>query len=301
VVHSQQPWVARLWFEQLGPPEARALMAALNEPGERALRVNTLLADPATVAAALPVPARTDPLLPEALVLEQPMDLHASPLWAQGAVHAQSRASMLVAHALDPQPGERVLDLCAAPGAKSTHIAALMGGSGEVVAVERDPRRARILQANAERLRAGNIRLQVRDAAAPVDGAAGELYDRVLVDPPCTGLGTLQAHPDLRWRVRQSDPERLAELQRAILDAGAAALRPGGVLVYSTCTVSATENERLIADFLASHPGLSAEPAPGRLRALSVPGGGAPESTWVTTLPHRDGTAGFFIARMRRD
>jgi len=284
VKHSHPEWIARLWWESLGAEQARALMAADNEPLEVALRANTLVSDAATIARELPVRTHLDPAIPEALVLEEPFDVHSSPLWQAGAFHAQSRAAMLVARALDPAPGERVLDLCAAPGGKSTHLAALMQGQGEVHAVERNPRRAGSLVRTARRLQAANVIVEVADAEqwslAGHDPAIAP-FDRVLVDPPCSGLGTLQARADLRWRV---SPEAIAEMvpvQSQILAAGASALRPGGVLVYSTCTISSNENERLIAAFLDSH---------SQFRLDDV----------VVTLPHRDHTAGFYIARLRK-
>jgi 16S rRNA (cytosine967-C5)-methyltransferase len=296
--HSHPEWLARLWWQELGPAQARALMAANNEPGELAVRANTLVTDAAALAQELPVATRADPSLPEALVLERPLDLHASPLWRAGALLAQSRAAMLVAHALDPQPGERVLDLCAAPGAKSTHLAALMEGSGEVVAVERDRRRAGVLARTAARLHADIVRVELADAERP--RADGETFDRALVDPPCTGLGTLQAHPDLRWRMGPDDPARLAAVQSRILAAAAGALRPGGVLVYSTCTISPTENERLIAAFLDSHPGFAVDDLAAELAPFGAAAARPPGSRCVLTLPHRDATAGFFICRLRR-
>jgi 16S rRNA (cytosine967-C5)-methyltransferase len=305
VKHSHPEWIARLWWEALGAEDARALMGADNEPGEVALRANTLVADASTLAGQLPVRTHRDPAIPEALVLEEPFDLHGSPLWQAGAVLAQSRAAMLVPRALAPRPGERVLDLCAAPGGKSTHLAALMEGAGEVVAVERDPRRAGVLARAAQRLRASNVRVEVGDAALYTpDGA---LFDRVLVDPPCSGLGTLQARADLRWRVTPEAIKEMTRTQARILAAGARALRPGGVLVYSTCTISPTENERLIDAFVKSHPDfslddLAAELPDYRLASAdrsSAQGTGSP-SGFVLTLPHRDRTAGFFIARLRR-
>jgi len=277
--HSHPEWVARLWWRTLGPDQALALMAADNEPGELALRANTLVSEPGELVARLPVAVHGDPELPEALVAEEPFDLHGSPLWAQGALIAQSRAAMLVSRTLAPEPGERVLDLCAAPGGKTTHLAALMQGDGEVVAVERDRRRAGVLARTAERMRAGNVRVEVADAALPREETA---FDRVLVDPPCSGLGTLQARPDLRWRMQEDSIGELAAGQRKILEAGADVLRPGGVLVYSTCTISPDENERVIAAFLESRPEF------------------APDGEARQTLPHRDGTAGFYIARLRR-
>jgi 16S rRNA (cytosine967-C5)-methyltransferase len=207
---------------------------------------------------------------------------------------------MLVARSLDPQAGERVLDLCAAPGGKATHLAALMDGRGEVLAVERNPQRARMLELTAARLHAGNVRVEVSDAQ--LERHEGGRFDRVLADPPCSGLGTLQSRPDLRWRVTPAAIAEMAHSQAAILAAGAAALRPGGLLVYSTCTISTTENEQVIAAFLDSHPDFSLDEIP---LALSRPGASlgtrvAPREPGVTlTLPHRERTAGFFIARLR--
>jgi 16S rRNA (cytosine967-C5)-methyltransferase len=279
IKHSHPEWVAQLWWEELGAGDARALMAYDNEPGEVALRANTLLTDAATLAGELPVATHADATLPEALVLEGPFDAHDSLAWRAGAFLPQSRAAMQVSRALDPRPGERVLDLCAAPGGKSTHLAALMGGEGEVVAVERNVRRAGVLTRTAQRLHVPNIRVEVADAA--IKRPEGAVFDRVLVDPPCSGLGTLQARADLRWRVTQENVHEMTPVQASILAAGAAAVRPGGVLVYSTCTISPTENELQIAAFLDRHPDFSRD-------------------DFMMTLPHRDHTAGFFIARLRR-
>jgi len=297
--HSHPEWVARLWWRELGAADARALMAANNEPGELALRANTLRTDAERLAVELPVRTRRDPLLAEALVAEQAFDVQGSPPWRAGAFNAQSRAAMLVAHALGPRAGERVLDLCAAPGGKATHLAALMEGRGEVVAVERDRRRAGVLARNAERLGANNVRVELADAEL----ARSPEFDRVLVDPPCSGLGTLQAHPDLRWRMRAEEVPLLAAAQARILAAGAAALRPGGVLVYSTCTTAATENQSLIAAFLDSHPDFSIEDLSARMPGLAAPAAPASDghaAGALLTLPHRDHTAGFYIARLRR-
>lgn len=294
VKHSHPEWIARLWWQTLGPEQARALMAADNEPLEVALRANTLVTDAATLARELPVRTQLDPAIPEALVLCEPFDIHGSALWREGAFHAQSRAAMLVARVLDPAPGERVLDLCAAPGGKSTHLAALMHDRGEVLAVERNRRRAGGLVRTARRLHAANVRVEVADAE--LERPEGPAFDRVLVDPPCSGLGTLQARADLRWRVTPDAIEQMERTQVRILAAGAGALRPGGVLVYSTCTISPTENERLIAAFLDSHPEFELDDLDGTAGAHTA----ADAPGMLQTLPHRDRTAGFFIARLRK-
>jgi 16S rRNA (cytosine967-C5)-methyltransferase len=253
--HSHPRWIVDLWWDWLGPDETRALLAADNEPAELALRVNALvdydLDD---------IPGRREG---EAIVVDGPFDALAHPGYAAGAFTPQSRASQLVARALGPLPGERVLDLCAAPGGKTTHLAALMEGTGEVVAVERNPQRARALQATAARLQAANVTVVTADAN-DYDGAGR--FDRVLLDPPCSGLGTLRSHPDLRWRTRPEAVERLAAEQDILLASARRALAPGGALVYSVCTLSPRE-ERLVT------------------------------ATVQRTLPHRDGTDGFYIAR----
>jgi 16S rRNA (cytosine967-C5)-methyltransferase len=344
VLHSHPEWIARLWWDQLGAGDARALMARDNEPAELAVRANTLVIDAPGLAAELlagrvngehsdgprasqrsasvargatfaPVASRADPQIPEALVLDGPFDVQASPLWRAGAFVAQSRAAMLVARALAPRPAERVLDLCAAPGGKTTHLAALMENRGEVVAVERHPGRARALARTARRLQASCVRVEVSDAA--LFRPDGPRFDRVLVDPPCSGLGTLQARADLRWRMTPGGVRSMVRTQAAILASGAAALRPGGVLVYSTCTISPTENERQIAAFLDRHPDFRIDDLASELPgfAMASPGrSGDPAAMapakddrplpagpgFVLTLPHRDHTAGFFVARLRR-
>ena len=289
--HSHPEWVAQLWWEQLGAGQALALMRIDNEPAESALRANTLRSIPDDVAAELEregVTALPDPRIPEALVLGHAYDLHGSDLFARGAIMPQSRASMLVARAVDPQRGERVLDLGGAPGAKTTHLAALMGGEGKVVSVELDARRAREMSRNAERLGAGNVEVVVGDAAQPAFGSG---YDRVLVDPPCSDLGTLQSRPDARWRKSPEQVVELSGLQARILDAAVQAVSPGGRLVYSTCTISPDENERQMEGFMARNPGFEAVDLSG-----DFPGLQAADRRFVQTLPHRDSTDGFFIA-----
>ena len=255
--HSHPQWLVRMWWEMLGPEETRALLRADNEPAELALRVNALV--PYDLS---DIPGRREG---DAIVVDGSFDALAHPGWAAGAFSPQSRASQLVAPVLEPRPGERVLDLCAAPGGKTTHLAALMGGEGDIVAVERHPGRARALRATCARMKAGNVRVVEADAATFHDERG---FDRVLLDPPCSGLGTLRSHPDLRWRASPEGIARLSALQDSMLAAARRNLRVGGpgALVYSVCTISRQE-ERLLG-----------------ARACQ-------------TLPHRDDTDGFYIAR----
>jgi 16S rRNA (cytosine967-C5)-methyltransferase len=308
--HSHPEWVARTWWAALGPDDARALMAADNEPGETAVRVNTLRADPREVAEQLHArpadsaeggrtpgdggtpgnegtPMAGAPHLPEGLLLTGAVDLASTDLFANGAITPQSRASMAIARILDPQPGERILDLCSAPGTKATHIAALTSNQAQVGAVEANPARAGELERNAQRLGA-QIDVVVGDARD--DHGTG--YDRVLVDPPCTGLGTLRSRPDLRWRATEKSAKELATLQREILASAARSVRPGGTVVYSVCTINPQEgegvadaNQDLIPDDLQTDHPLWKHP---RVANHLLP------------MPHRNATDGFFIARLRR-
>jgi 16S rRNA (cytosine967-C5)-methyltransferase len=286
VLHSVPRWLAELWFAELGAAEARTLLAAVNRPPESALRVNTLVASPAEVTAALPVPSRPAAGAPEGLVLEGAFDLEGSELWRAGAIMGQSRGSMAPPRALGGRPGERVLDLCAAPGAKTGQLAAMMADDGRLLAVERHPGRAAALRSTLARLHVRCAEVRVADGGVPM---TGERFDRVLVDPPCSGLGTLQSRPDLRWRVTPEGVSALPEVQLRILRAGAAVLAPGGTLVYSVCTISRAESERVVERFLAAEPRFALTPA--------IDGHGEP---FLRLLPHRDGTDGFFVARLER-
>jgi 16S rRNA (cytosine967-C5)-methyltransferase len=293
LLHSVPGWLARLWWHELGAETARQLLRHINEPAESALRVNTLVTTPEEVVAALGVPAAPAAGLPEGLVLEGAFDAHGSEAWRRGAIMPQSRGSMLVARVLAPAPGDRVLDLCAAPGAKTTQLAALMGDRGTVTAVELHRGRAQALRRTCDRMRSSCVHVEVADAARH-RGEAG--FDRVLVDPPCSGLGTLQSRPDLRWRTSPEKVQQLAALQGRILEAAAAATAAGGTLVYSVCTISGTEGAWVIDRFLREHRDFEAR-HPGAAHPQWAHAGIGP---YLQLLPHRERTDGFFIARLER-
>jgi 16S rRNA (cytosine967-C5)-methyltransferase len=186
-----------------------------------------------------------------------------------------------------------VLDLCAAPGGKTTHLAALMEGRGEIVAVERHPGRAQALEETCRRMRARSVRVLVEDATTL---ELGPTFDHVLLDPPCSGLGTLQSRPDRRWRVTPESLAELASLQSQLLRAAAAATSPGGSLVYSICTISRRESVEPLEDFLGAHPGWEVDD----LGATYPEWRAEWDGRFLQLFPDRDLTDGFFIARLRR-
>lgn len=273
--HSHPQWLAELWWKALGREDTLALMEADNRPAEDAVRVNTLTTEPGAVAGRLGA-VRRDPDLPEALVLTERFDVEGSDLFEQGAITPQSRASQLVARTLGPRPGEHVLDMAAAPGTKTTHAAALMSGRGQITAIEVNSSRAADLRANCERMNVMSVAVIVQDARL-VEGE----FDRVMLDAPCSNLGTLARRPDARWRKTPQQITELAKLQSELLDAAARATRPGGTLVYSVCTISPREGPGQIDAFSQRHPGFE-------------------EASRRQTLPHRDHTDGFFIAKLER-
>ena len=263
--HSYPDWVAELWWRELGREDALALMHAQNEPLETVVRLNRRKAGP--------VAGVSDPDLPDALHVER-VDEEAL---ATGLIWPQSRGSQLAGLCVGSCDGERVLDLCAAPGGKATQMA------GEVVAVEKHPGRARQLQENCERLGATNVRVVNADALALPEELRD--FDRVLVDAPCSGLGVLASRPDLRWRAQP-----LPDLQRALLAVAAERVRPGGTVLYSVCTINSAENEALV-----DAAGLGVEPLGEEWPQFVHQR--RPE--FLLTLPHKHRTSGFFIARLR--
>jgi 16S rRNA (cytosine967-C5)-methyltransferase len=220
------------------------------------------------------------------------------PNFLAGRFTVQDEASQLVVALLDPQPGERVLDLCAAPGGKTTAIAERVGPSGSVVAVDRNARRLNLVQRAVRRLGLTGIRTVVLDATRPLaELAPPGGFDRILVDAPCSGLGTLRRNPDAKWRVKAGDPARLAEIQRALVGNAAAVLRPGGTLVYSSCTVLAEENEEIARHFLRGSRDFAALPKaalPDETQNVADPEG------FLRTFPQIHDTDGFFAARFER-
>src|SRR4051794_17074892 len=270
ITHSHPQWLVEMWWKALGRDATLALLAADNRPAEDAVRVNALVSDDT------PLPGEPDPELTEARVLREPFDVEGSPLFVSGAITPQSRASMLVARTLDPQPGESVLDMCAAPGTKTTHAAALIANEGRIVACELNPRRAEELRANCVRMNATSVDVIVEDARS-MDGQ----FDRVMLDAPCSNLGTLARRPDARWRRTPQVVDELAELQSELLDAAASATRPGGTLVYSVCTISPREGAEQIDAFLVRRPEFA-------------------RTSTRQTLPHVDHTDGFFITGLER-
>jgi 16S rRNA (cytosine967-C5)-methyltransferase len=295
VLTSHPAWLVARELEAHGLAEARRRLEADLVPAPTVLRARPPGAAEARRAelAAAGVPSRAGAVAPDAIVVEPgglPQGgVAALPGFAEGAITVQDEASQLVSRLLDPPPGARVLDVCAAPGGKTAHLADLTGLEGQVTALDLDDARLARLHETVGRLGVGErVRVARHDAATPLPPELAGPYDALLVDAPCSGLGVLRRNPDILWRRTPDDIPRLAAQQRAMLDASAPAVRPGGRLVYAVCTTTREEGPGVIDGFLAAHPDFEAEPGPG-----------APDGRLVTHPAH-GGLDGFFAQRLRR-
>ena len=258
--HSLPPWLATQLLQWCRPEEAEAFGRSSNTPPALDLRINRRRTSRAEVLAAFEAARLTALALDDqewGLCLpEASGDLRGLPGFTEGHWCVQDRTAQAIAPLLAPQPGQRVLDACAAPGGKSTHLAELMDDQGEIWAVDRSESRLKKVVANAERLGMASIQGLAADAADLLElrpqwrGS----FDRILVDAPCSGLGTLARHADARWRIQPDTIAELAQLQQRLLERLATLLRPDGRLVYATCTVHPRENREVVEGFLASHP-----------------------------------------------
>ncbi|MBI4395697.1 MAG: 16S rRNA (cytosine(967)-C(5))-methyltransferase RsmB, partial [Elusimicrobia bacterium] len=294
--HSHPEWLVRRWLDRLGRDECEALLAKNNEPPVFSVRANTLKQtrdELIRILQAEGLEAEPSPVAGDGVRLALAPSLGDLQSFREGRFFVQDDSSQLVTQVLDPKPGEIVLDVCAGLGGKSTHLAARMRNQGRVFAIDLSSDRFQLLKENAKRLDVHIVRpllLDARKAAEKFERAA----DRIVVDAPCSGLGVLRRRPDIRWSKRETDVKRMSGLQREILDGAAPCLKPGGVLIYSTCTTEPEENEDVVDSFLARHPGFAVEP----VRPPDVPGAVSPRG-FVKLWPHRHGTDGFFIARLK--
>ena len=290
VRYSHPRWITEMWIDELGFEKAESVCRADNMPPSVSIRCNLTRVDRTALADSLKrkgVEVETGEVTPEALLIRGSGPLDALDEYKRGWFAVQDQGAMLVGHRVDACSGMRVCDMCSAPGGKSNHLAELMGDDGYILALDRSEGRLEMVMEAAGRLGNSIIETSVLDATTAgvsVDG----LFDRVLLDAPCSGLGTLSRRPDIRWRRQPDDITGLATLQRSLITQGAMLVRPGGALIYSTCTISRTENEDVVLSFLGGHPEFEAI-APGE--------DGSP---FTLLLPGSDRCDGTFIAVLRR-
>ncbi|MDZ8186680.1 MAG: 16S rRNA (cytosine(967)-C(5))-methyltransferase [Nostoc sp. ChiSLP02] len=299
ILHSFPDWIIEVWLEQLGSVETEQLCEWMNQSPTIDLRINPLRISIEEVEAALQsagVLVRRVRHLPQALrLIGNAGPIQKLPGFQEGWWTVQDSSAQLVSHLLDPQPGEVVIDACAAPGGKTTHIAELMQDKGKIWACDRTASRLRKLQENSQRLNLKSIQICTGDSRNFTQ--FHNTADRVLLDAPCSGLGTMHRHADARWRQTPESVRELSMLQRQLISHTSTFVKPGGVLVYATCTLHPAENEQAIAAFLAESPDWQIEP-PKSLDFLDF-GRITPEG-WFKLWPHREDMDGFFMVRLRK-
>jgi 16S rRNA (cytosine967-C5)-methyltransferase len=300
IEHSHPEWLVQRWIEEFGLTEACALMRANNEQAPLVLRANRLKCSRAELLAHLldhGIAASATLRSPQGISLQSRGRVENLPGFGEGLFQIQGESSQLVGYLLAPVAGERILDACAAPGGKTTHLAELMDDRGDLIALDKSARGVEQIRENAKRLNLTSLRLVNADVTRPLDRALQGPYDRILVDAPCSGLGTLRAHPEIKWHRQEKDIQRLSDLQSKILNRVAGYVKSNGVLVYSTCTLTRDENERVVEAFLAEHKGFELEQA---ARYLPESAKRMTCGNYFQALPHRDNADGFFAARLRK-
>lgn len=295
--YSCPAWLMELWRDSYGAPAAEGLVRCLSETPPVCVRVNTVKTTAEELQARLEqegVQARPAPGLPSALLLEKPGAVAALPSFQEGLFHVQDLSSQLAAAVLEAQPGQRVIDVCAAPGGKSFTLAEEMKNQGRLLAFDKYRGKVRLIAQGAARLGLSIVEAAVRDAAAPPQ--ALEPADRVLCDAPCSGLGIVRRKPEIRYK-QKSTLDSLPDLQYRILCESARLVKPGGRLLYSTCTLNPAENGEVAARFQGEHPEFSPAPLPLPEGFASAVGEPAHE---ITLFPSVHGTDGFFLAMFQK-
>jgi 16S rRNA (cytosine967-C5)-methyltransferase len=298
IVQSHPFWLVRRWVEDMGVEETVKICAFDNQISPLTLRTNTLKTNRENLIQTLEIKGlKPSPCTysEEGIFLKDPPAVSELPFLSEGLYIIQDEASQLVTSLLDPKPGEQILDACAAPGGKTTHIAQKMKNEGEIYASDPNRRKLAQLEEMCRRLGIKIVKTMKADASKPLPVPEEMKFDRVLADVPCSGFGTLRKNPDLKWRRGEEDIKRLSELQSSILKNLSGYVKAGGVLVYSTCTVFHEENENVVEKFLEGHPEFQLDRMekvlPGKLQPSVQKG-------FFKTFPPRNEMDGFFVARM---
>lgn len=289
-------WMVERWIRTYGYERTEELCRCNNTSAPLSVRVNTLRTNRDALMvqlAAAGAQAQPSAWAPDGIVLTAHGALDELAPLREGLAQVQDESSMLVAHVLAPEPGMTVIDACAAPGGKTTHIAQRMENRGRILALDIYEEKIRRIERNAKRLGISMIEAAMRDARE-IGAAYAEQADRVLVDAPCSGLGVLRRKPDARWKKSVRDAKTLPSLQRDILASAARAVKHGGILVYSTCTMEECENAAVVRAFLEAHADFALEETGAFLPMQKT------AERMVQIMPETDGPDGFFIARMRR-
>ncbi|MGQ9694814.1 MAG: 16S rRNA (cytosine(967)-C(5))-methyltransferase RsmB [Thermodesulfobacteriota bacterium] len=305
---SHPRWLVARWIKEYGPEMTRDICAANNIPPPLALRINTLKTNRESLRGQLKnlgLDFRDTIFVPTGLILKKsPIILEENQL-SKGDYYIQDEASQIVSSLLEVQPGMKVLDACAAPGGKTTHLAQLMKNQGQIIALDLSVPKTKILQKNCQRLGASIVQIICADSTCSLPFSPALFFDRILIDAPCSGLGTLHRHPDIKWHRRPDDINRLSFLQLTLLENLSGYLKKGGILIYSTCTMTREENDLVVERFRQRHKDFVLEDlrdfvSPSLKMMINGPGYLRTYPDFI--LPQGEYRLdGFFAARMRKN
>lgn len=301
VAFSHPEWLVRQWIKEYGEETTKAICEANNRTPHSSIRVNALKVKKDELLAQLAEEGgavNESALSPDGLLIEG--GHAAGTRWFKdGFFSIQDESSMLVAPALSPKPGMRVLDACAAPGGKTTHIAELMGNQGQIIASDVHPHKRDLIASAAKRLGITIIEPMVSDALDLPEKGLGT-FDRILLDAPCSGFGVIRRKPDLKWNKTPEDVLAIAQLQYELLKSLSTMLAPDGVMVYSTCTIEPKENQDIVRRFIAEHPEFILDDTLRDDLPQAVRDKVDETGAYIQILPHDFDSDGFFIARLKR-
>lgn len=305
LIHSHPLWLVKRWISQYGVEETTRLCAANNRPPKVSLRTNQRRISRESLIQQLrseDIHVQPSDVSAVGLVTTGAGNMAYHPAFEEGLFSIQDESSMLVADVLDPQPGMTVLDCCAAPGGKTAHMAEKMDNQGTIWANDLHEHKRKLIQDQADRLGLSCIRTRTGDAAELTQHFAASSFDRILLDAPCSGLGVIRRKPDLKWTKEETDTEQLAAMQLHLLKQVSTLLKPGGFLVYSTCTLDTVENENVIRQFLQQEADFELDEKMSKMGLLhqSVTERAQVDNGMVQILPHYFDSDGFFICRLSR-
>ncbi|MDE0556024.1 MAG: 16S rRNA (cytosine(967)-C(5))-methyltransferase RsmB [Candidatus Poribacteria bacterium] len=306
---SYPTWLVKRWLQTRGVSWTLAFCRASNQIAPLAFRVNSLLTQREEVCQFLEtngIAAKVSKISPDGLVLENRAitafdatgDQTLKDILRREDIYVQDESAMLIPHLLSPKDAPFIVDLCAAPGGKTTHLAHLMGNAGKLIAVDVSREKIALLKKNCRRVGVRNIQTRMMDATKEDIGFI-KTADAVLIDAPCSGFGTLRRHPDIRWNKTFDQIRALSEIQYNLLKNAAQHIKPGGILVYSTCSIEPMENEEVVQRFLANFPMYTVENAHYFLP--DVPSNAITPQGFLQTFPHEHGVDGAFAARFRKE
>jgi 16S rRNA (cytosine967-C5)-methyltransferase len=299
--YSHPEWMVSRWIAQFGEQTAVQICEANNIPPKSSARVNTLKhtqAEMLEIMQQAGMDAKPSELSSSGIIVEHGGNLAFTGWFTEGSITVQDESSMLVADIVNPQSGMRILDCCAAPGGKTTHLAEKMKDTGSVIACDVHEHKINLIREQADRLHLQSIQTIHSDVMDLSSQYADESFDCILLDAPCSGLGVIRRKPDLKWSKQENEIAEICILQNKLLNAVHSLLRPGGILVYSTCTLEYTENQGMIEQFLQHNQQFKLEAFPDEMLVKLIPGSTA--LGMLQILPHHYHSDGFFIARMRK-